>query len=58
VAERILRVPVDDRPVSWVAGRTHVAVSRRHKGFARGATRVEIHRHRLPQAATKSRSGR
>lgn len=41
---RVLRVVLDERPVSWVAARGAFAVLRKHKSFGRGGTRIEVYR--------------
>jgi hypothetical protein len=40
----ILRVPLDDRPVSWVVGGHYLALLRKHKSFSRGGTEIEVYR--------------
>lgn len=43
-AKRILRVPMDARPVTWVAGPTAVAVLRKQNAEARGGGEIELYR--------------
>jgi hypothetical protein len=40
----LLRVPLDDRPVSWVVGGHYMALLRKHKSFSRGGTEIEVYR--------------
>jgi hypothetical protein len=40
----VLRVALDDRPVTWVAGDHVVALLRKHKSFSRGGTEIEVYR--------------
>jgi hypothetical protein len=40
----LLRVPMDDRPVSWVVGGRYLALLRKHKSFSRGGTEIEVYR--------------
>jgi len=42
-ATRVLRVTLDDRPVTWVAGARHAAVLRKHKSFSRGGAELEVY---------------
>jgi hypothetical protein len=41
----LLRVALDDRPVSWVVGGQFVALLRKHKSFSRGGTELEVYRY-------------
>jgi hypothetical protein len=41
--ERLLRAPMDDRPVSWAATGRHAAVLRKHKNFSRGGNLLEVY---------------
>jgi hypothetical protein len=43
-ASRILRVALDERPVTWVVGGRYVAILRKHKSFSRGGNEIEAHR--------------
>jgi hypothetical protein len=40
---RVLRVALDDRPVTWVVGGRWVALLRKHKAFSRGGNEIEAH---------------
>jgi len=40
---RLLRAPIDDRPVVWVLDGQHVAVLRKHKAFSRGGNEIEVY---------------
>jgi hypothetical protein len=40
---RVLRVALDDRPVTWVVGGRYVALLRKHKAFTRGGNEIEVH---------------
>jgi hypothetical protein len=42
-AARLLRVSLDDRPVTWVVGGRFVALLRKHKAFSRGGGEIEAH---------------
>jgi hypothetical protein len=41
---RLLRVPMDERPVAWVVGGRFFPVLRKHKSFSRGGTEIEVYR--------------
>ena len=41
--ERVLRAPMDDRPVGWVAAGSHAAILRKHKNFSRGGNLLEVY---------------
>jgi hypothetical protein len=41
---RVLRVALDDRPVTWVVGGRYVALLRKHKAFSRGGNEIEAHK--------------
>jgi len=38
---RVLRVGLDERPVTWVVGGRYVALLRKHKSFSRGGNEIE-----------------
>jgi hypothetical protein len=40
---RLLRVTIDERPVTWVVGGRYVAFLRKHKAFSRGGNEIEAH---------------
>jgi hypothetical protein len=40
---RVLRVAIDDRPVTWVVDGGYVALLRKHKAFSRGGNEIEVH---------------
>jgi hypothetical protein len=40
---RVLRVALDERPVTWVVGGRYVALLRKHKSFSRGGNEIEAH---------------
>lgn len=40
---RVLRAPLDDRPVSWAVGSSFAVVLRKHKSFARGGAELEVY---------------
>jgi hypothetical protein len=40
---RLLRVGLDERPVTWVVGGRYVALLRKHKAFSRGGNEIEAH---------------
>jgi len=40
---RVLRVGVDERPVTWVVGGRYVALLRKHKAFNRGGNEIQGH---------------
>jgi hypothetical protein len=42
-ATRVLRVALDERPVTWVVGGRYVALLRKHKSFTRGGNEIEAH---------------
>lgn len=44
---RLVRVPLGDRPASWVASDGFVALLRKHKSFSRGGSELEVYA--LPQ---------
>lgn len=41
--ERILRAPVDERPVTWVVGGRYVALLKKHKTFSRGGSEIQVY---------------
>lgn len=54
-AQRLRTLPGNKRPSSWkVTAGGRLALLRKHKGFARGGTEVEIHDLELPAAVAKA----
>lgn len=41
--QRVLRAPLDDRPVAWAVGGKFAAILRKHKSFSRGAGELEVY---------------